>query len=212
MADSSGGLRPFSEVNLEACYWAGFLAADGHLAYGRKGRSSRIVCALAMKDLGHLRCLGEYLQDHKEPYWEENNGFGAYRINMYGNEDTLLNLVTKFGVHPQKSDVLYPPILPSKEHELAYLVGYIDGDGSVIWRPDGSVKAVQVFGNPIVIRWAKNLINERWPPLVPKRIKPTLTKLKNGFLFRVEGKRAFEIVDYVRTIDIPLIPRKWGNM
>lgn len=203
----------FDELTPAKAYWGGFLAADGYIGddiYSR-GRKipPRLVLALAEKDKDHMESFAQAVESIKKPYYVNKNGYGSYRIEIYGSEGLCRALRNTFNVTVNKDQTYQPVDLGSVELNEAFCIGYIDADGSVIWK-NGKPHAVQFFGPKGAVTWIKDVIEDRFPPL---RGPTKISNLKNGFLHRIEGIRARAIVNYVQQLELPYLRRKWwGEM
>ena len=174
----------------EGFYWLGFLYADGYFHQRREGSSkaSCVVLQLKGEDVDHVRSFTKFIGSERPVYELDNNGFPAVRVDIYkGADDLIDNLREVYGLTLRPKHLLFDEI--PEQFRWDFLRGFLDGDGSVIWK-DRTVKALQWFGEEEMIRAIKSYINQLVPPLVVKRIKADPTKLKNGYVFRVEGKRA----------------------
>lgn len=202
-------MSPFREVTQTSSYWAGFLQTDGSLRKTSEHLQARITLQLKATDKEHVGKFANFIGFRYPLRWVDNHGYGAWRIDMYKVEEHLEALKNNFRVEPDKGTRFQNPGL-GLENSLAFLIGMIDGDGSVIWRYNKPF-AVQVFGTLDLVQWSRGLINNFVPPVRPNRIKPMPSKLKNGFLTRLEGVRAASLVKIVQDKDVPLLRRKWFN-
>lgn len=130
----------FDEPNLDNSYWAGFMAADGNIRMN--GHSFSI--GLASKD----DCILEELKNQLEytgPIFrsEKYTSIGNLRGNskyptltkfsmltIHGATNATLKLRENWNITPRKTFTLEPPINLSLENNIAYIIGYFDGDGT----------------------------------------------------------------------------------
>lgn len=119
----------FSEKSLEACYYAGLIAADGSVS-----DSGTISLCLKIEDKAHLEQFREKINGNPVREIEQ---FLPSTGKYYGRADFCMGSVkmTKdldeiFNIKPRKSLTHEPPVGLSKEQNLAFIAGYIDGDGS----------------------------------------------------------------------------------
>lgn len=109
----------FSSYNEESCYWAGFLAADGHIDI------NGTIC-FELKDKEAVEDFREYCSASN--ILSYNPARGSYRVRFVDKkvqEDLLYN----FNVSSDKTFNLTVPILETKENYAAYYRGFFDGDG-----------------------------------------------------------------------------------
>jgi hypothetical protein len=121
----------FSKLTLESCYWAGFIAADGCLFEPRKSLS----ISLAIKDKQHLIKFKEAIEftgKVKESYTTCNGKkFKICTLRIYNCGNIWKDLINIFNITPKKSLTLVPPNLNINSLIEAFIIGYIDGDGSI---------------------------------------------------------------------------------
>jgi len=154
-----GGIRKyafneefFAAYTREACYWAGFLAADGSLVDNGKG--ARIIAVmLARKDREHLssftRCAGSEHPVHD--LVAAGVPESQVRISSRRWWD---DLHIRFNLTQRKSFTLQPPPQMPDEMNWHYVRGYFDGDGTAA----GAPKQIQVWsGSRLFIEWIKKV-------------------------------------------------------
>ena len=130
----------FAEKSLQACYWAGFIAADGWISEKKVTRKNKLGIKLSIKDENHLIQFKDDIQYSGVIYKDlfkaafiaentkitENKERVSLEITSQKICDDLENI---FNVHPRKSLTHEPPVGLIKEQELAFIIGYLDGDG-----------------------------------------------------------------------------------
>lgn len=106
-------------------YILGLLAADGTVS----SDEPRIRLKLHVKDT----CLVELVRDELAPYTPVQQRAAAIQFGV--SSPQLVADLARFGVVPRKSYCLeWPTQLPSALHH-AFLLGYFDGDGSLVSMP-----------------------------------------------------------------------------
>ena len=200
-------MSAFSTIGLRSCYWAGVLQTDGSIRRTSERLQSRITLQLKESDKAHVIKFAEFIGFKYPVRWVSNHGYGAWRVDMYRVEAHLDALRDNFGVEPDKGSRFQDPHLTG-DNRLAFLAGMIDGDGSVVWQ-DGHPLAVQLFGPLALIQWSRALVDEIVPPIRANRVKALPSKLKNGFITRIQGKRAVKLVEIITQYDLPILQRKW---
>lgn len=117
----------------EAYYWLGFIAADGSI-----NSQNQLVVMISERDKVHLEELAKFLKTEvKYPYGKECNRTGyaskfpLVRITVCDSK-LMPKIKDKLGMtHYNKT---YNPIdfdvIPAK-FKLAFIIGFIDGDGSI---------------------------------------------------------------------------------
>lgn len=115
----------FSNITLLTCYYAGFIAADGNIY------KNNLTISLARKD---RKILERFLTDCKSNYLIKDflikNRFEASCVTIVSKQ-IIDDLYCNFNIIPNKSLTLQSPNLKNKEAIDAFIIGYIDGDGSI---------------------------------------------------------------------------------
>ena len=113
----------FDEYNIDSCYWAGFIAADGYVRSDR----ANVSIHLSASDASHLKKL-ETL----------TNYIGKTRVNesecclSFAGEWFPKALADNFNIYPRKTfNITMSDKIP-KDMIPHFLRGYFDGDGSVV--------------------------------------------------------------------------------
>lgn len=76
-----GSAKRLNEESLESYYWAGFIAADGHIQDGK-----RLIVALSIKDKNHLGKLSSFLGG--VPVKEgESNGYPNCKLSIMDTQE-----------------------------------------------------------------------------------------------------------------------------
>lgn len=106
--------------SIETYYWIGFLMADGHFS-----KSNRLTLVLSIKDKNHLIKFANYIKCQIREYYNKVkvNPQDKYHISQIKNKFKISNKKTYFpcDITNIKDTNLF----------LAWLIGYIDGDGSI---------------------------------------------------------------------------------
>jgi hypothetical protein len=108
-------------------YWLGFMFADGYITRERNG-SMLVRLELSLKDLDVINkfCEDLRLEKSKREYQRHGNTESVgIRFKCRAMSDDLL----KQGLMFRKSARIEYPKLPRRDLELAFLLGYYDGDG-----------------------------------------------------------------------------------
>lgn len=189
------------------CYIAGFTAADGSIM-----SNSNSGVAYSIKDreiLEYIKKATQYTGPITEYQIIINNIKKTYfRLNLFG-KNIVKDLCNNWNITPNKTITLQPPNLDLLEHKLAYICGYIDGDGCIRHnkRKNGSKQyTIQFCGSEYLMNWicnfTKNLLNHSC----------NVRKYKNKqcFEFKLSDKYAKELRNLVLNIDTGFkLKRKW---
>lgn len=187
----------FDEVGLLQSYWAGFIAADGCVSYKR----NRLAIRLHVKDAEHLEKFREAVGYTGPTHKVAARGTSGPQVLLqcHSVHKWLANLREFYNITPRKSLTLKSPDLDEK-NAMAYIIGYIDGDGCV------SKKSVQLIGTKEVLTWIKGWF-DYWAPI--KRMA-NVRPFKNYSLYSVGGKRAMSLLLTMLSVAVPRLERKWS--
>ena len=200
-------------LSLVSCYWAGFIAADGHLDEKRISLNVR----LQEKDKHHLEQLKSDLQYTGVIRYCANSGYPCSELKICCRS-LLEGLKTNFLLHSQKNKYLEPPPLTG-ELAKAYIAGYLDGDGCFSLRSDGNYRTlkISVVGTEPLLMWIKSHFDS-WTAsaeitnkpriAIPRKLKHTITPI---FSYSISGARAIQIWEALRHLDVPYLRRKWDK-
>lgn len=143
----------FSEPNLENSYWAGFIAADGCVYHG--GGKHKLSIALKSTDEEHLKSLQSIIGAgtlHRGWSYskERDKVYHNVRYVLY-SKTICSDLKRVFNVTERKSLTLEPPIGLKAVNALAFVAGYIDGDGS--YTKSGTRPILKIAGTRSMLEW-----------------------------------------------------------
>jgi hypothetical protein len=189
----------FSEINLVTSYYAGLLGADGSIL--NDGRSD-VSISLNKKDLFTLLEFAKYTK-YKGSVRPRSDGLVRFRI--CGVPEWIECLENNFNVTSRKTFTLKPPNL-SPECSLAYIKGYIDGDGGVYHHRDRTT--IYLVGTNVVLSWIKDIFDELSSS---KRAANVLPK-GNVYQYAVHAGRRRKIFRCLKRIMTPEMVRKWHDV
>lgn len=172
----------------EDAYWLGFITADGCIIENRW-----LSLQLATKDYNHLVkfCLymglpeteiKEIIQDGFGGAYTRDNSINSVKICSL---DIIANLKDK-GVVPRKSGKEKPYICSSKNLELAYIRGLIDGDGYIRSTQYG----MGIVGSKEICQYIQNFIIENIYDISNNKIH------EHGIIYKLElnGRKQCSII------------------
>lgn len=205
----------FCEPNLENSYWAGFIAADGHISKNGK----RISFGLSSKDEEILIALNKAINSNYPIHQKiiSTSYKQDQKISQLGLgcvNDTLSKDLKKYwNIVNNKSLILKPPKVKN-ELALAFIIGYIDGDGWFgYYKSNGKLRATLGFcGTLEMVNWIQ-LILKNYLPNLRWRNKPELNgKSLTNWKIRYCAKKAITIRNLLLSVKIPYkLSRKWEN-
>ncbi len=198
----------FSDVTNDKCYWAGFIAADGYI----NKIKNNLVINLSRLDKQHLENLKnsvEYTGRLRDFVIEQKNGkiSDMSQLQVCGCRNIIKDLNEKYNITTKKSLTLEPPNLKD-DQALAFIIGYIDGDGSICYRSRDNHLIIGLVGTFNVLNWIRDTFNSVIPP---KKGGSSILKTGNCYKLNIEGKRAELLYSTLSGIDCPRLNRKWNK-
>ena len=128
---------------------------------------------------------------------------------VFRSESIINDLNNKFGICQRKSLTLQPPKLKGIDQNLAFMVGLINGDGS-IYRPARSgILSFNVTGTLEICNWCRVLYSQFYTLDSTKHI------YKNGdkvFSFTVSNLTVNPFLKILLSLDCYFLPRKWDKV
>jgi hypothetical protein len=193
------------DLTLKSCYWAGFIAADGCINTGRS--SNTLSIKISNKDY-HL--LEDFLIDTEcDNKILKCTGQDQSRL-VIRSEQWVKDLKEVFNIEARKSLTYLYPNLTNEEFIKAFMIGYIDGDGSICFMGKDKYLKLSICGTLESLTWMKNYI-DKW-------IEPTKSKglnkkgIYNVYEYYVYGKRALSIINLLKEVPIQKLERKWNRV
>jgi len=198
----------FSVPNLTNSYWAGFIAADGNVPDER-----HLYIKLSAKDSGHLEKFHRDIGYTGPVYYGEREAFGKMAKHcstfLANAERVVYDLEHNFNITQRKSLTLLPPTGLKDSCSLAYLKGYIDGDGHLKIQPPRY--RIGACGTEQTLTWIKEWFDRLSPSVSANGLISSVRKMytANTFYYEVGAGRAERIIASLRTIKTPHLHRKW---
>ena len=191
----------FSIPTIENSYWAGFIAADGCLSpkkhlvsFGQKAEDGYLLEQLT-KDCGFT---GEVR------YFTTKDDYEVASLFIWGVEQWFTDLKKNFNITPQKSLTLKPPKIIDEENIIAFIRGYIDGDGGIYPTNGPNTWTINITGTYEMLWWISNYFLS-----IISEIKARPYKHKNIWAYSPSGERAIKILKKLLEIETPYLIRKW---
>lgn len=199
----------FSEPTIHNSYWAGFIAADGCLT-----RDGGLKIALSIRDREHLEKLRSELS-FAGPIRNGLTTTPSGREVMYSclvvwSKNVLLDLKRNFNLVERKTLTLLPPYRLSEPLAEAFIVGLIDGDGSIhTFNYSRPTLRIDVTGTLPVVSWVRDRF-QRW--CGAERRMPQMREHYGGTLhsLRLQGRNAEQVANRLLAVDVPKLYRKWS--
>lgn len=205
----------FTTPNLNNSYIAGLIAADGNIHY----RKNSYVFSIGFKErdfdlLENVKNIVEY--DGPTQFTTKTlNGkvFHGYRFTINNiKDDWLIDLNKHWNITEHKSLTLMPPNVTDLDLSLAFIAGYLDGDGSInISKRD--IFQLSFLGTLPMLDWiTKTLYNIEDNK---EYVLPKISQIKNNKAYRLHYSynRALKIAKLLHGIQTPFkLNRKWDKI
>jgi len=197
----------FHTPNLENSYWAGFIAADGCVQTLRKVRLRVKVSKL---DESHLAKLKETLNYGGKIYniTQKNRKYVSLEIN--GVKEIINDLQNNFKIYPNKTTTLLPPRL-SLKNSLAFITGYIDGDGCIsieTFKNKNPRIRLQITGTQAMLQWIKKILDT----IESSDAKVRKIKNKQAYEYSLASIKAANVIYKLTKVQVPKLHRKWNKI
>lgn len=206
----------FSKPNLLNSYWAGFIAADGNINKPSKSKIyNRISIGLSIKDISHLKTLKSSIKTNANVMLGvKNDGTGNFHKTCtltITNKKLVFDLKNNFNIVPKKSLKLKPPKGLTKQQALAYIIGYIDGDGCIGNYFNGTRRKkytiIRILGTKNLLNFIQNTLKSAYK--IDNKSKVNKKTNSNIFVLSYNGEYAKIIIKNLRKIKVPKLNRKW---
>lgn len=201
----------FNIPDINNCYWAGLIAADGcirkHLettAFFLQHKESDIELLEQFKK--SIKYSGNL---HKTFSIKNNKKFYAYRIVIYKIHQWFKDLYKNFNITPKKSLTLKPPNITNLEQQLAFIIGYIDGDGCIY--KTNNILGLNICGTKQLLEWISEIFYKIED--ITKYNKLNVYKKSNSKIYYIvtTNKRAKNILTILKKHKTPYkLSRKWN--
>lgn len=213
----------WKDLTLNNCYLAGHLAADGCIKEHKPGHYSFCV-DISLDDESiidnyykELKFNGKrYYYDKLTPSGLRTTKFVSMTVSCF-NENAEY-LYKHFNLVPNKTRRLRPPNFENKYFKFAYLIGLIDGDGSIgaSGSQGGKYRKSPFLSysscSKDIVDWIKEMVDNNSCPSSRNELSKVL-KIKNSncYSYNVSCLRAAVIINYLRQFPVPKLARKWEN-
>jgi len=192
-----------NKINL-ASYWAGFIAADGHI----DNNINRCTIKLSFKDINHLEILKKQLNYNGIIRVFKSNSFN--KILKYCNLDIYsktikTDLINNYKIIYKKTFLLQPPDLDFS-NSMSYIAGLIDGDGTICINKYNK-KSITIAGTKNICEWSKSILNNL---INVENIN--IIKTGNIYVFKITGDRCNIIKNEINKYNLPILERKWNKL
>lgn len=194
----------FSIPSLQNSYWAGFIAADGNIGDPK----DRVRIKILESDGPHLVAFSEHCGS-TSPIRNAPNGPRSYSsLEIHGVPQWRADLERNFCVTPRKTFTLQPPAHLPQDLSLAFITGYIDGDGCISTEqpPHGRLRLrLQITSTQNMLLWTKSWFDRLAPSIYEANVCP----MGQVFSYRIVGQKAQAVCETLLALRTPKLNRKW---
>lgn len=211
---------------------AGYISSDGHLSprsVGDKRRTAGVSFNILEKDKQILedfveltklstkikyRAVKQHIKfEHATNEYNVLTPYAILRIPKAEkwHEDLWKNWKIPAG---KKSLIMTPPNLTNLDDCLAYIVGLINGDGSILCKRDSKYEnshliSINLLGTKELLDWCKTILETA----IQSRIEASVRYQSRNHIseFRVSGLNAIKIFEVLNKLNVLKLKRKWEN-
>ena len=201
----------FSAINTFSSYYSGFIAADGNISKDY----NKLTIALTRKDRDFLEKFLENLESDYKIYDGISKEQFEYSAIIITSDQIIKDLQDNFNIIPNKSLIYTPPIFENKEFEDCFVMGLIDGDGTIGYtkRTERDIDSfyISFAGTLESVSLVKNcferILNKETSNLYQRDTS------KNFYQYRISDKSAREVYMYFyeKYNYLPTLSRKWNK-
>lgn len=204
--------KDFWIPNSASCYWAGFSAADASInKHSLNCYNYRLE--IANSDIEHLEQFKKDIQFNGPIKTSLRCDKFLHSRVVISEPKWISDLQKYYNIVPNKTSRLGPPDLIDEHLKFCYLIGYIDGDGSVFFDEKRNRLSIKIISSSEeIISWCHDLIYSKFE-------KYSLINKKNNYrlstynypILDVNGLRAAVLYDYLIKFNVPKLNRKWNQ-
>ena len=215
----------FDKLNYEYVYWFGWLYADGTFAK----RSDYSVLLNWECHVSDEPFQAKFLEFIKCPapikrYWIENDKYITKKGDWHskisiGVSQVYPKIKEHFGDMTLKMYRGSPPNINDIELKLAFICGYLNGDGWIcVHKKKKTLTLGFVSASIELLRWIMDIFESFCLPSAHSKtqennLKRTLSGRKDtkAKFLRYNGLRAIYLYEILKRAPVPILDRKWNN-
>lgn len=184
-------------------YWAGFISADGCIS--KKTLNNQLLTLhISVKDLDHLKKFKQDIGSNNPILYSKRDRFQSCGLNI-ASQKIVDDLYKNFNITERKTFTNKPPNLYSVDMIDSFIMGYIDGDGSIS-KTEKNPLCLSLIGTYELLFWVKIRIGE-----ILGRESGSLLKNKNMYSLAFGMKASREIISNFKKLPVPYLYRKWDR-
>lgn len=194
----------FNVPNLQNSYWAGFIAADGNIGNSK----DRVRIKLVESDGPHLVAFGEHCGSTISVRNAPNGSRNYSSLEICGVPQWRADLAGNFCITPSKTFTLQPPSHLPQDLGLAFILGYIDGDGCIFTEKPrtGHLRlGLHLVGTKEMLLWVQFWFNI----IAPSQHTANVNPCGKVWTYKIVGRKAEAVCRALLLLPTPKLNRKW---
>jgi hypothetical protein len=192
----------FSKHNITNCYWGGFISADGWVM---TANTSSLGIKLSIKDYDHLTKFKNDIKTGSPIFIKEGVSFGKKNktcmISVYSKQ-IINDLRENFNIVPNKTLVNKPPKIDNDLNKLSFIIGLMDGDGTVYKDKNGYMR-ITFLGSYEILDWVKKTL-----VVFLGEIKGKINKKGKIYSFSISNDLSLKLINIVKKNNMVYLKRK----
>lgn len=215
-----------NEIN---CSIAGMIASDGNVQKSKKKNGFRLIMCLKREDEPILKdiitttksnanilqqkvnrkLLGSKVRLVDNPQFKD---YFSSTVTFSSAKKWMDDLQKYWNITENKSLTLTAPSFNDLNLSLAYILGIINGDGTIGIQKTGNKNYfyIRLLGTRNLLEWAKN----RFEEALREKIDGEVHVERDGasvYLLQVNGIQAIKLFEQMRVLNCIQLARKWSN-
>lgn len=213
----------FSKPTIKNCYWAGFIAADGCISNNNAKQKlsicvqslDRIILEQFIKDIKYNGIILDRITKPTSKSFIQKEYYQS-TVQICDSTEIIDDLKKHWNITERKSLTLQPPNLIKLEHKLAYIIGYIDGDGSIginITKYNKNILSLRILGTKELLNW----IIDTFSCIENNKYKRKNIFQRNKiYVIDYSDNRGYYIlqnlIKFIKKHKLPILKRKWNKI
>jgi LAGLIDADG-like domain len=210
----------WSEPNEANSYWAGVMAADGHISLDSRYGTKAFQWIISTKDESwmdlFMKTVGTNVpKKYIETTLESGNISRCVRIRVASSR-WVKDLEDNFKIINNKSARLDLPEFKEEKLLWCFIRGYIDGDGHIThYKGYGSKRTLRIgmtSESIVILEKIMELIDNKFTSYMPNRKRKLFRfKTSKAKTLYISGQKAVQMFLFLSKFGVPCLDRKWKN-